>query len=699
MNPEGDYGYTLEEACAWDGTGSPLGSFGYTIASVCQCSCPVPVLGCTNPAADNYDPDANTDDGSCVLPGCTDATACNYNVDATEDNDTCIYPNSCVLSAGTWTQENAGTSDANIFASGDNWTLTASVWSGTNPNDDGTVTATFTGGTFSADCYEDTMNVQVNATFTQDPVTFAPTSDVDYVIMDDSGVVVYQNQTSFNFDLTTSTASGSLDSHTVFTDGCDTCSGETDGTGTVLDNDADGDGVCDDEEIVGCSDMEACNYVDNATDEGECIYPNACGSCPDNTGSPLETLTCDYSAGSFTLTGFPGIETATVSAEGDNWTLSPATVTSEIADSSGYTAVFENAELASDCYTGTVHMTIQYSTDDAGIIVGDIMFMLTNDLGMSLSSVTTITGVDPVGGNLIGTIDASSIEFPNPDYNPNYGLFDTSCLGCIDPLACNYADDENVTVDDGSCEYPEQYYDCDGNCLNDTDGDLVCDENEVLGCTDPNACNYVDNATDEGECDFETCYGCMDDTACNHNDGCVDQNGNPAACLFDDGSCMTEYASDPVINQISSTILGTIDEYATYQWYQDGISMENEIGSQLLVFESGEYTVEVTDGECSTLSSVAVYYGGDAVGDERQSNVIYPNPSSDVVYLESSKDLGNNYVVEIYDNLGRLVLKTDNNILQLDVLPINIEGLKTSIYNVAVKYDNGNVWNTTLIKQ
>ena len=38
MSPE-NYGLTLEQACAWDGTESPLGSFGYTIASVCECSC------------------------------------------------------------------------------------------------------------------------------------------------------------------------------------------------------------------------------------------------------------------------------------------------------------------------------------------------------------------------------------------------------------------------------------------------------------------------------------------------------------------------------------------------------------------------------------------------------------------------------------------------------------------------------------
>ena len=27
-----------------------------------------------------------------------------------------------------------------------------------------------------------------------------------------------------------------------------------------------------------------------------------------------------------------------------------------------------------------------------------------------------------------------------------------------------------------------EYYDCDGNCLSDVDGDLVCDENEIAGC-------------------------------------------------------------------------------------------------------------------------------------------------------------------------------------------------------------------------
>ncbi|MGB0463084.1 MAG: hypothetical protein ACPGOX_08635, partial [Flavobacteriales bacterium] len=54
--------------------------------------------------------------------------------------------------------------------------------------------------------------------------------------------------------------------------------------------------------------------------------------------------------------------------------------------------------------------------------------------------------------------------------------------GCTDAAACNY--NASATEDDGTCSYPETGYDCDGNCLNDADGDGTCDEFEVAGCTD-----------------------------------------------------------------------------------------------------------------------------------------------------------------------------------------------------------------------
>jgi len=47
-------------------------------------------LGCMDDIANNYDPEANQDDGTCIIYGCTDSTAINYNVFATTDDGTCI---------------------------------------------------------------------------------------------------------------------------------------------------------------------------------------------------------------------------------------------------------------------------------------------------------------------------------------------------------------------------------------------------------------------------------------------------------------------------------------------------------------------------------------------------------------------------------------------------------------------------------
>ena len=76
-----------------------------------------------------------------------------------------------------------------------------------------------------------------------------------------------------------------------------------------------------------------------------------------------------------------------------------------------------------------------------------------------------------------------------------------TCPGCTDPEACNY--NPTVTEDDGGCEYPVEYYDCFEECLNDVNGNGVCDEIEILGCMNQGACNFNDLATvNDGSCLF-----------------------------------------------------------------------------------------------------------------------------------------------------------------------------------------------------
>ena len=108
-------------------------------------------------------------------------------------------------------------------------------------------------------------------------------------------------------------------------------------------------------------------------------------------------------------------------------------------------------------------------------------------------------------------------------------------LGCTSESACNY--DSDADFDDGSCEYPEENYDCDGNCVVDEDcagecgGGALVDECGVCegpgavydcGCSDipEGACDCDGNVLDEcGVCqgDNSTCTGCTDQEACNYD--------------------------------------------------------------------------------------------------------------------------------------------------------------------------------------
>jgi len=136
------------------------------------------------------------------------------------------------------------------------------------------------------------------------------------------------------------------------------------------------------------------------------------------------------------------------------------------------------------------------------------------------------------------------------------GLCDSDEVpGCMDGLACNY--NPQATDDNGSCVYPEPAYDCNGGCLLDTDDDGICDDLEIPGCMEPEACNYNGQATDNIGCYYPlpsfNCAGeCLEDLdgdgVCDGIEvhGCTDDG----ACNFDpeateeDGSCF--YSGDLV---------------------------------------------------------------------------------------------------------------------------------------------------------
>ena len=135
------------------------------------------------------------------------------------------------------------------------------------------------------------------------------------------------------------------------------------------------------------------------------------------------------------------------------------------------------------------------------------------------------------------------------NYDPNATIEGECdyCLGCTNIYACNY--DPDAGNDDGSCIDPEDIFplDCAGNCVNDSDGDGVCDELEIFGCTNGLACNYVDEATEE-------------DGSCLYNDVLGECGGNCVSDADDDGICDDVDDCVGEYDRVASAMAGSIYE-------------------------------------------------------------------------------------------------------------------------------------------
>ena len=265
-----------------------------------------------------------------------------------------------------------------------------------------------------------------------------------------------------------------------------------------------------------------------------------------------------------------------------------------------------------------------------------------------------------------GCTDPLYIEF-----NPEANVDDASCVtlvvfGCSDVTACNY--DENANSDFG-CVYAIPNYDCNGDCLVDTDGDGVCDELEIVGCMDVTACDYNEFATDAGDCteavEYYDCNGdCLADDdgdgVCNELEeyGCtdVDACNYDADATEDDGSCYVVNVS--LAYDYETPLTATTDaDIPTYTWYLNDVELaitENQFEPT----ENGFYEVVVTDDlACEGSDTLSLF--DVSINEVLENNIsIYPNPVVDVlnIRMENTSD---KISIQILNTLGAVVLTRD----------------------------------------
>ena len=373
---------------------------------------------------------------------------------------------------------------------------------------------------------------------------------------------------------------------------CETCSGATDGTGVVVDNDSDDDGVCDDDEIAGCQDEAACNYNESATDGGvTCLFTDGvcetCSGATDGTGVVVDNDSDDDGV-------CDDNEIAGCQDEA-------ACNYNESATDGGVTCLFTDGicETCSGETDGT-GVVVDNDSDDDGVCDDNEIAGCQDEAACNYNESATDGGVtclftDGICETCSGATDGTGVVVDN-DSDDDEVCDANEIAGCQDEAACNYnesATDGGVTClfTDGVCETCSGETDGTGVVVdNDSDDDGVCDNDEIPGCTNPNAVNYNPDATDDdgscpvgcmwpdacnydadaleddGSCEFDSCVGCMDDAACNY-DASATLSG---ACTYPelyqdcDGNCINDANEDGVCDEIAAIgVEGCTDPDAT----------------------------------------------------------------------------------------------------------------------------------------
>ena len=525
------------------------------------CTYPTAILDCDGNCIEDADNDGVCD--SLEIFGCDDATACNFDDAATENNGSCTYPDAGYDCDGNCINDADGDTVCDEFEVAGCQDDTACNFSADATDEDGSCTYAETGYDCDGNCIND--------------------ADGD-TVCDEFEIAGCQDETACNYNADATDQDGS----------CSYAETGYDCDGNCI-NDADGDTVCDEFEVAGCQDVTACNFNADATDEdGSCTYAEAGYDCAGNCINDADGDTvCDE----FEVAGCQDDTACNYNAEATDEDGS-CTYAEQHFDCAGNCLNDSDADGVCDelevvgCQDATA---CDYNADatDAGACTYP-------ETGYDCDGVC-LADTDGDGicdaNEIVGCQINGACNF-NPEATDAGSCDFFSCIGCTDEGACNY--DDGATFDDGSCEYlscagcgdaaacnyepeaqienndlcdlPQMGYDCDGACLNDADGDGVCDEFEIVGCQDQSACNYNADSTEEGSCEYaEAGYGCdggclndadadgvcdefeipgcTDETACNYDAEATDLDGSCvfAAAGYDcDGNCNSDLDGDGV---------------------------------------------------------------------------------------------------------------------------------------------------------
>jgi hypothetical protein len=380
---------------------------------------------------------------------------------------------------------------------------------------------------------------------------------------------------------------------------CDCDGNQLDALGVCggdCDNDADGDGICDNLEILGCGIPWACNYNENSTDISNllCTFTSGCNICNqgvvitydvnnngicdyDEVTGCTVSQACNYNPIATLESGLCEFESCVGCTDTNACTFDAAATVNSSAmcvyaetpfldcygnclqdnDNDG---ICNNSEY-SGCTDPSAMNYTEWATEENGTCVyGQLGCVL--PFACNYDSIATLLDVEqcvfpPCSSNIIQPSPSPVCSHPNACNFLELGSCEfTSCLslGCTDENACNF--EPSALWNDGTCNYTicivpgctlESACNYDFNAtVNDGSCEWIeCSEYLLSGCTVPVACNFNPLAgTNDGSCEYESCSGCTSPSACNFNP--LVSLSSPLDCIYPavgygcNGSCLED---------------------------------------------------------------------------------------------------------------------------------------------------------------
>ncbi len=150
-------------------------------------------------------------------------------------------------------------------------------------------------------------------------------------------------------------------------------------------------------------------------------------------------------------------------------------------------------------------------------------------------------------------------------------------------------------------------------------------------------------------------------------------------CISQDNITVTVGLAPAITESNGSLSTGS---YTSYQWYLDGAIINGATNQSYDPTENGDYTVEVSSGNCRELS-VNFFYTMSSIGDDLSTSFkVYPNPSNGVVFIESNAD---NQIqsIRIKNHLGQTIQTLNKPIKKAQIR------LMAGVYFIEMSNSNG----------